>query len=121
MSKAGERLLRAAKQARAIARGEAPAAKVYVPPEIDVRGIRHRIGLTQDDFASEFGFSVSQIRDWEQARYRPLGSDRAYLLLIDRKPDVVRGLLKEVRQEAAARAKEVKAKDSDVVPQLKAM
>lgn len=106
MSKAGERLLKAARQARGVARGEVCATKVYVPPEIDVRGIRHKIGLTQDDFASEFGFSLSQIRDWEQLRYRPLGSDRAYLMLIDRKPDVVRRLLNEARQEAAAQPAE---------------
>lgn len=101
MSKAGERLIKSALQARKIARGEAKPAKIYVPPEIDVRGVRHKLRLTQDDFASEFGFSVSQIRDWEQARFRPLGAERAYLMLIDKSPDVVRQLLRQVREEDA--------------------
>ena len=102
MSSAGERLLRSAKQARRIARGEAAPAEMYVPPEIDVRAIRHKVRLTQDDFASEFGFTVSQIRDWEQARYRPLGAERTYLMLIDRSPELVRNLLREARNEAVA-------------------
>ena len=37
------------------------------PAEIDVRGIRKRLELSQEDFAKEFGFTIHQIRDWEQA------------------------------------------------------
>lgn len=94
MSDAGKRLIRSALQASSIAKGESKPAKAYVPAEIDVKAVRAKLRLTQDDFASEFGFSISQIRDWEQNRYRPLGSDRAYLMLIDRNPKVVRELLK---------------------------
>lgn len=100
MSNAGKRLLRAAGEARQIARGEKTPAKMHVPAEIDVRAIRGNLRMTQDDFASEFGFTVTQIRDWEQARHRPLGAMRAYLLLIDRSPDVVRELLNEARKSA---------------------
>lgn len=102
MSAAGKRLIKAAKEARKIARGEVAPAKIYVPAEIEVKAIRAKVGLTQDGFASEFGFTVSQIRDWEQNRYRPLGSDRAYLILIDRNPEVVRSLLREARMAAQA-------------------
>lgn len=102
MSKVGSRLIKAAEQAREIARGNAQAAKMYIPAEIDVKGIRNKIQLTQDDFASEFGFSTSQIRDWEQNRFRPLGSDRAYLLIIDRDPEAVRRLLKLVMSDEVA-------------------
>lgn len=95
MTDAGKRLIRSATQARKIARGEENAAKSFIPPEIDVKGIRGKLRLTQDDFASEFGFSTSQIRDWEQNRFRPLGSDRAYLMIIEKHPEVVRQMLKE--------------------------
>ena len=101
MTNAGKRLINSALQARKIARGEAKAARAFIPPEIDVKGIRFKLGLTQDDFASEFGFSTSQIRDWEQNRYRPLNSDRAYLLIIEKHPDVVRQLLKEAAVEVS--------------------
>ncbi|MCO6186695.1 DNA-binding transcriptional regulator [Rhizobium sp. L1K21] len=103
MSDAGNRLIKSALQAREIAKGNVKPAKAYIPAEIDVKAIRAKLRLTQDDFASEFGFTVSQIRDWEQNRYRPLGSDRAYLLLIDRHPETLRQLLREVMSESEGR------------------
>ena len=107
MSKAGSRLLNSARQAAAIARGEVEPARLYVPAEIDVKAIRTRVGVSQDDFASEFGFTVNQIRDWEQNRTRPLGGVRAYLLLIDQQPDVVRRLLSEVRKTMATPSRQL--------------
>jgi putative transcriptional regulator len=97
MTTAGKRLLQSAKQAALIARGELEPVKIHVPPEIDVKSIRAKLAATQDDFASEFGFTINQIRDWEQARTRPLGSARTYLMLIERNPEVVRSLLREAR------------------------
>jgi hypothetical protein len=43
---------------RAIARGEEKPAKLFVPPEIDVRAIRAKLQLSQEDFASAFGFTL---------------------------------------------------------------
>lgn len=106
MSKAGKRLLEAAREMRSIARGEASAAHVHVPPDVDVRAIRRGLGMTQDAFATEFAFSINQIRDWEQSRNRPLDSNRAYLMLIQRHPDVVRKMLAEIREAAGAPAEE---------------
>jgi putative transcriptional regulator len=91
-------------EALAIARGDAKPAKLYVPPEIDVKGIRDKLELSQDDFAALFGFTVNQIRDWEQGRSRPLGGVRAYLLIIDRDPESVLKLL-----QAASPAKRAAA------------
>ena len=80
-------------EALAVARGEVGGAKMHVPPEMDVRAVRARTGLSQDAFASSFGFTVHQVRQWEQGRNRPLGAMRAYLLVIDRRPEVVREAL----------------------------
>lgn len=112
MSDAGKRLIKSALQARKIARGEQAPAKAFIPPEIDVKAIRVKLRVTQDDFASEFGFSTSQIRDWEQNRYRPLGSDRAYLMIIEKHPDMVRRMLKEAMLEEM---------EADAAPIAKAM
>lgn len=81
-------------EALAIARGEVEPARLHVPPEIDVRAIRSRLGMTQDAFASAFGFSISQIRQWEQGRHRPIGAMRAYLMVIDQNPDNVLAMLR---------------------------
>jgi putative transcriptional regulator len=101
MSKAGKRLIEAAQEMRAIARGETKPAHVHVPPDVDVKAIRRRLELSQEAFASEFAFSLAQIRDWEQGRTRPLEANRAYLLLIDHQPEIIRRALAEVRAEAA--------------------
>lgn len=91
MSKAGSRILEGARQAIAIARGEADPDTfiVHVPAGIDVRAIRRRLGLTQAGFAARYGFTVARIRDWEQGRSQPDGAVRAYLLVISREHEAV--------------------------------
>jgi putative transcriptional regulator len=98
MTKAGKRLLEAAREMNAIAKGEAEPLRMHIPAELDVKVIRRKLNLSQDAFASEFGFTINQIRDWEQNRTRPLQSDRAYLMLIDRHPGEMRRMLSEMRQ-----------------------
>ena len=70
MSKLGNRLLRAAREGRAIVRGEADPATygVYVPADVDVRKIRSALKLSQAQFAASFGLPAATIRDWEQNR-----------------------------------------------------
>lgn len=104
MTMVGKRLISAAKEAAAIAAGSKEPARIFVPPDIDVKPIRRNLRLTQDDFASEFGFTVNQIRDWEQRRTRPTGGVRAYLLLIESEPERIRGLLKSLREAAKVTA-----------------
>jgi putative transcriptional regulator len=69
--------------------GEANMYAVHIPEEIDVRAIRVRLGLTQQQFAIRFGFSVNTLRHWEQGRRIPEAPTRAYLLVIDREPQAV--------------------------------
>jgi putative transcriptional regulator len=91
MTEAGDRLIQAAKEAIAIARGEAdPATYVlHVPPEVDVKRIRQRKRMSQTRFASCYGLNVSRLRDWEQRRSKPDSAARAYLIVIDREPEAV--------------------------------
>ncbi len=67
---------------------------VRIPAEIDVRAIRVRLGLTQQEFAIRFGFSVNTLRHWEQGRRIPEAPTRAYLLVIDREPQAVEKALR---------------------------
>jgi putative transcriptional regulator len=67
---------------------------VHIPPEIDVRAIRSRLGMTQQQFAVSFGFSVNTVRHWEQGRRVPEGPTRAYLMVIDREPLAVQKALR---------------------------
>jgi len=70
--------------------------RVHIPTEIDVRAIRVRLGLTQQEFAVRFGFSVNTLRHWEQGRRVPEAPTRAYLLVIDREPKAVEKALRIV-------------------------
>lgn len=101
--KAFDKIAAGLEEAIAIARGEKEPAKLLVPPELDVRAIRLKLGLSQEDFASAFAFTVHQIRQWEQRRSRPLGAVRAYLMIIDRDPRRVLGLLREPPKSKAKR------------------
>jgi putative transcriptional regulator len=102
--KAFDRIAAGLDEALAIARGEASPARLYIPAEIDVKAVRARLSLSQADFAALFGFTVNQIKDWEQGRSRPLGGVRAYLLIIERDPELVLSLLHAVSQKKKARA-----------------
>ena len=102
MSKAGKRLIAAAKEAVAIARGDTAPARVHIPAHVDVKSIRAKLDLSQEEFASQYGFTLNQIRDWEQARSRPIGGLRAYLMIIDRDPRGVRSLLRAAAKRKAA-------------------
>ena len=56
---------------------------------IDVASVRARLGLTQDQFAARFGFSVATLRHWERGDRRPQGAALVLLNLIDREPQAV--------------------------------
>jgi putative transcriptional regulator len=96
MSKIGESIIRGLEQAIPFAEGTAKEGTyvVHIPPEIDVRAIRGRLGLTQREFAVRFGFNINTLRHWEQGRRVPEGPTRAYLLVIDREPQAVQKALR---------------------------
>ena len=87
--KAFDKIAAGLNEALEVARGNAKPSKLNVPPEIDVRAIRQKLKLSQDGFAAEFGFTINQIRDWEQGRTNPHGSSRAYLMVIQHNPKAV--------------------------------
>jgi putative transcriptional regulator len=67
---------------------------VHIPEQVDVRAIRVRLKMTQQQFAVRFGFSINTLRHWEQGRRVPEGPTRAYLLVIDREPEAVQKALR---------------------------
>jgi putative transcriptional regulator len=90
MSKAGSRILNSVRAARAYARGDSDGGFVlHVPDNVDVRGIRADLGLSQEAFAKRFGFSLAAVRDWEQQRRTPEQAARVLLLVISHDPSSV--------------------------------
>jgi putative transcriptional regulator len=94
MSKAGQRIIKSARQALAHTRGEKGAkATIHVPPALDAKAIRKRAKMTQEEFCAAYGFDLATLRNWEQGRRAPTGAARVLLLLISREPELVRKAL----------------------------
>ncbi len=53
-----------------------------------LRILRHRLGMTQDQFARTYGIPLASLRQYEIARYMPPPATRAYLKVIEAEPDV---------------------------------
>ncbi len=79
-----------------------PGRVVKVPDHIDVRAIRKRLGMTQRVFSARFGIDCRLLQDWEQGRRSPAGAARAYLVVIDRRPDAVEEALASETASSAA-------------------
>jgi putative transcriptional regulator len=94
--KVADRLENSLKQAIAFLDGTADVSqyRVHIPREIDVKAIRTKLKMTQQEFAATFGFSINTLRHWEQGKRVPEGPTRAYLLVIDRAPKTVQKALR---------------------------
>ena len=63
-----------------------------------VRKLRHRLNLSQADFARRYGIPVGSIRAWEIHRHKPDAGMTSYLLAISGDPE---GVAKAYAAEAA--------------------
>lgn len=95
MAKAADDILTGLKNVLAYAKGAKVKARVHVVhvPEVDVKAVRAKLGLSQDRFAETFGVSAKTVRKWEQHERRPTGPARVLLNVIDREPAAVRRAL----------------------------
>ena len=57
------------------------------------RLLRHRLGLSQDQFARAYGIPVANLRQYEMARHMPPPAVRAYLKVIEAEPEMVRRVM----------------------------
>ena len=65
-----------------------------------VRELRQRNRLTQEQFAAKLGVPLETIRNWEQGKRLPRGPARALLTLIARAPELAYAALAEVPAKA---------------------
>lgn len=92
MSKAFESIKAGLTEAIAHAKGDPDATagvRVYRPQVVDVKGLRQRVGMTQEQFAARFGFSVATLRHWERGDRGPAGPALVLLNVIDKDPSAV--------------------------------
>ncbi|HEX2528266.1 MAG TPA: helix-turn-helix domain-containing protein [Geminicoccus sp.] len=66
------------------------AAKVLAKePSVDVKAIRERLSLSQEQFALRYGLDVDAVRNWERGRRQPDRAARSYLRVLAREPALV--------------------------------
>ena len=90
---AGQSILQGAREALAYAQGARDGYAVHVPATINVKAIREKVRMSQDEFARQYGFSKRSLEQWEQGRRTPTGASRAFLMVIASEPDAVRRAL----------------------------
>ncbi len=94
--KAFESIREGLEDAIAFAKGDRSRgrSRVIEAPDIDVRALRNRLGLSQSEFARAFMVSAATVRNWEQGRRRPEGPARVLLHVIDREPAAVNRVMR---------------------------
>lgn len=65
-----------------------------IPSDTDARLARHRLGLSQREFAALIGTGVGTVRKWELGTRRPSGAARTLIEVIKTEPKAVRRALK---------------------------
>ncbi len=52
-----------------------------------IRRLRHRLGLSQPEFAASYGIPLANVRQYEIGRTMPPPAVRAYLAVIEQEPE----------------------------------
>ncbi len=84
-----ERLAASIKEAGEIKAGRKAPSRMYEikPPEI--KTVRDKLNVSQNDFALMIGVSVRTLQNWEQGRRTPEGPAKALLRIASRNPSAV--------------------------------
>ena len=89
MSKAFDSIKQGLDEALAFSKGKKSKAIVHEFKPLDVKNIRARVGMSQNEFASAFGISVSTLRHWERGDRTPHGPALVLLNVVAKDPKAV--------------------------------
>ena len=72
------------------AKGDVRGVRVHRRPRaVDVKTVRAKVGMTQEQFAARFGFSTATLRHWERGDRSPRGPALVLLNVIEHNPEAV--------------------------------
>ena len=74
---------------------EIASSKQFVELKTDVKKIRKKTGLSQEDFSRVFGIPLATLKNWEQGRRKP---DSAVCLLLNLISNDPKGVAREARK-----------------------
>lgn len=77
------------REAIQFAEGDTKKARVFDATAVDVKRIRIKVGMTQEEFAATFGISLGTLRHWERGDRTPRGPALVLLNLIQKDPAAI--------------------------------
>lgn len=89
MSRASASIKQGLDEAVEYSKGRASKAIVHEFGPVEVKKIRAKLGMSQSEFASAFGISVSTLRHWERGDRVPHGPALVLLNVVEREPGAV--------------------------------
>ena len=94
MNKLSKDLVKSLGEPHNHAESRASSARVHVIEVPDVRAIRRKLHLSQQEFAQKYRIPLPTLRNWEQGRRQPDAPAAAYLHVIARRPREISEALK---------------------------
>ena len=89
MSTAFDGIKQGFQEAIAHAKGNEAGVRTHRPRAVDVKAVRTKVGMTQEQFAASFGISTATLRHWERGDRMPRGPALVLLNVIERNPKAV--------------------------------
>lgn len=89
MSKAFDSIKKGLDEALDFSKGKKGKAVVHEFTPVDVKNVRLKVGMSQSEFASAFGISVSTLRHWERGDRKPHGPALVLLNVVSKEPKAV--------------------------------
>jgi putative transcriptional regulator len=89
MSNAFDSIKQGLDEALDFSKGNKGKAIVHKFTPVDVKNIRAKVGMSQNEFASAFGISVSTLRHWERGDRTPHGPALVLLNVVAKEPKAV--------------------------------
>lgn len=84
-----EKLVASIKEAGEIKSGRKTAIRVYEIKPPDIKTVREKLNVSQNEFALMIGVSVRTLQNWEQSRRKPEGPAKALLRIASKNPSAV--------------------------------
>ncbi len=81
-----DQLLESVKEAGKIRRNEKRASRTHYCDNLDVKEVREKIGLSQNEFSILIRVSIKTLQNWEQGRRTPRGPALALLTILKNDP-----------------------------------
>jgi len=94
MAELFESIKRGLEEAIAHSKGEKSDVRLFIPQNVNVKQVREKTGLTQNQFAATFGISLGTLRHWERGDRKPHGPALVLLNAANNAPDTLLQILK---------------------------